>query len=235
MEYVASLSGGKDSSAMVLRLIEENKPLTKCVFYDTGAEFNAIYNVIDRFKPVLSDYGCELVILKPDRPFFLDMFAKPVCKGKPNEHYGYEWCGGITRWGTTHKQQKINKYLKSLNDEYIQYIGIAFDEQQRIKEENNKTYPLVEWEMTESDCLEYCRSKDFDWLEGNVDLYDVLSRVSCWCCANKNLKELEAMYKHLPDYWDLLKGLQSRIDRPFRRDGKTIFDLEDKFKDKEKK
>lgn len=89
--------------------------------------------------------------------------------------------------------------------------------------------------MTESDCLEYCRSKDFDWLEGNVDLYDVLSRVSCWCCANKNLKELEAMYKYLPDYWDLLKGLQSRIDRPFRRDGKTIFDLEDKFKDKEKK
>lgn len=37
------------------------------------------------------------------------------------------------------------------------------------------------------------------------------------------------MYRYLPEYWDLLKGLQSRIDRPFRRDGKTVFDLEERF------
>lgn len=26
-------------------------------------------------------------------------------------------------------------------------------------------------------------------------------RVSCFCCANKNLKELKAIYKFLPEYW----------------------------------
>lgn len=65
-----------------------------------------------------------------------------------------------------------------------------------------------------------------------MELYKVLDRVSCWCCSNKNLKELENMYLHLPRYWGLLKGLQSRIERPFRRNGETIFDLERRFEAK---
>lgn len=37
--HVASFSGGKDSTAMVLRLIEEGTPLDEIVFFDTGWEF----------------------------------------------------------------------------------------------------------------------------------------------------------------------------------------------------
>ena len=40
--YIASVSFGKDSLAMLLRLIEENKPLDEVVLYDTGMEFEAI-------------------------------------------------------------------------------------------------------------------------------------------------------------------------------------------------
>ena len=43
--YMASVSWGKDSLAMLLRLIYENKPLNEVVFFDTGMEFQAIYNV----------------------------------------------------------------------------------------------------------------------------------------------------------------------------------------------
>ena len=45
MKYFASISFGKDSLAMLLRLIEENKPLDEVVFYDTGMEFECIYNL----------------------------------------------------------------------------------------------------------------------------------------------------------------------------------------------
>ena len=55
MYYIASCSFGKDSLAMVLRLIEENKPLDEVVFYDTGMEFQAIYNVRDRLLPLLAE------------------------------------------------------------------------------------------------------------------------------------------------------------------------------------
>ena len=228
MEYVASLSCGKDSLAMVLRLMEEQKPLTKCVFYDTGVEFEAIYNNLEKIHPILKEYGCELVVLEPKQHFLLSMLAKPVCKGKENEHYGYDWCGGRARWGTEHKMATINTYLKTLGV-YKQYVGIAVDEPQRARFDNETIYPLIAWNMTEADCLEFCKVRGWNWRERDIDLYDILDRVSCWCCANKNMKELKNMYLFLPEYWDLLKGLQSRVDRPFRRDGKTIFDLEKEF------
>ena len=85
--------------------------------------------------------------------------------------------------------------------------------------------------MTESDCLKYCRSKGIKWEENGIDLYDILDRVSCWCCANKNKKELYAYYKYLPEYWARLKDLQHKIGRPFNR--QTIDELEEEFKKKE--
>lgn len=41
MKYVASVSFGKDSLAMLLKLIEFKYPLDEVVFYDTGMEFQA--------------------------------------------------------------------------------------------------------------------------------------------------------------------------------------------------
>ena len=43
VRHVASFSGGKDSTAMVLRLIEEDWPLDEIVFFDTGWEFPQMY------------------------------------------------------------------------------------------------------------------------------------------------------------------------------------------------
>lgn len=214
---------------MVLRLLQFGYPLTHCIFYDTGMEFKAIYRMLDKIKPMLEDYGCKLVLLRPENDFLVDMLLRPVCAGKCNEHYGYDWCGGTCRWRTSDKVADINAYLSTLGD-YVQYIGIAADEPERIRQERNKVYPLIEWQMTEKDCLSYCYENGFFWEENGVRLYDILDRVSCWCCKNKNLNELRNIYHYLPDYWGLLKGLQSRIDRPFRSDGASIFDLEERFK-----
>ena len=68
------------------------------------------------------------------------------------------------------------------------------------------------------------------WEENGFRLYDILDRVSCWCCANKNLKELRNIYTHLPDYWDRLKDIQSKTNRPMKGEGKSVFDLEERFK-----
>lgn len=40
--YVVSLSGGKDSTAMLLRLLEEGRPVDEIVFCDTGWEYPEI-------------------------------------------------------------------------------------------------------------------------------------------------------------------------------------------------
>lgn len=230
MKHIASVSFGKDSLAMLLRLIEEKKPLDEVVFYDTGMEFQAIYNIKDRIKTLLASKGIKFTELKPKCNFCYKMFDLVVNKGKPNEHKGYSWCGGRCRWGTTEKLQTIEKYCKGC----VEYIGIAFDEKKRIEKERkgNKVMPLVEWGMTEKDCLEYCYKKGYFWQEDGVELYNILDRVSCWCCANKNLKELRNYYKYLPKYWGRLKELQKRTERPFKSKY-SIFDLEEKFKEEQ--
>lgn len=120
------------------------------------------------------------------------------------------------------------------NEEITEYIGIAADEPERINDNYKKiiikVYPLVDWRMTENDCLTYCYDHGWDWNENGVELYSVLDRVSCWCCQNKNLRELKNIYMYLPEYWQRLRGLQSRIDIPMKGEGKSVFQLEDRFK-----
>lgn len=186
MKYIASVSFGKDSLAMLLKLLELKKPLDEVVFYDTGMEFNAIYKIIEQIKPMLEQKNVKFTILKPRYSFYYNMFERIFNKGKSNEHKGYSWCGGHCRWGTGEKLQILNKHCRNA----VVYIGIAYDETKRLAKERkgNKQFPLVELKMTEKDCLKYCYEKGFKWDENGIELYSILDRVSCWCCANKNLK-----------------------------------------------
>ena len=235
MHYLASVSWGKDSLAMLLRLINENKPLDEVVFYDTGMEFQAIYNTRDKALPLLKSHGVQYTELHPDNPFLYDMIERPV---KGRDGTGCGWCGGLCRWGTSYKCAAIDKYKRQYND-IVEYIGIAADENSRIK---NKVYPLVSWGMTEADCLKYCYSRGYEWIEdggaGSVRLYDVLDRVSCWCCCNKNIKELRNIYRFLPEYWQKLRYLQSALERPmkgyYKGQPKGVFELEARFSKEEK-
>ena len=113
--YIASCSCGKDSLAMVLKLIFDHKPLDEIVFYDTGMEFMAIYKNWYALKSFAEAFGIKCTVLKPKCPFEFKMFDKPVNVGKPNEHKGYSWCGGRCRWGTTEKLTALDRYCEEKN------------------------------------------------------------------------------------------------------------------------
>lgn len=206
---IVSVSFGKDSLAMLLKLLELKHPIDEVVFVDTGMEFQAIYDIEKRIKKLLEQRDIKYTRLTFDKPFEYYMFEHKTKSGKQ----GYSWCGGVCRWGTTMKLNLLNKYCKNA----IQLVGIAIDEPHRIKDEPNKIYPLVDLKMTEKDCLEYCYSKGFYWEENGVRLYDILDRVSCWCCANKNLKELTNYQKYLPNYWNKILELQNKTDRLMKK------------------
>lgn len=215
MRYIASVSFGKDSLAMLLILLEKQCQVDEVIFYDTGMEFQAIYNTRDRIKIMLEEMNIKYTELKPKTSFLHKMLDIEVHKQDGSIQLGYGLCGGRCRWGTTEKNKTIEKYLKeNYGQDYKEYIGIALDETKRIEKERNehKLVPLVGWKMTEKDCLEYCYSKGFYWEENEIKLYDVLDRVSCWCCANKNKKELENMRLYLSEYYlkyiDLLKKIK---------------------------
>ena len=216
MKYIASVSFGKDSLAMLLLLIEKQYRLDEVAFYDTGMEFETIYDIRDKVKELLEKRGIKYTELKPKEPFLYKMLEKEVHKRDGSIQKGYGLCGGKCRWGTTDKNKAIEKYLKEqYGQDYKEYIGIAADETRRIEKERSeyKLMPLVDWNMTEQDCLEYCYQQGYEWKENGIRLYDILDRVSCWCCANKNKKELENMFRYLPEYYlknvELLKQIRN--------------------------
>lgn len=232
--YIASVSWGKDSLAMLLRLIAENRPLDEVVFFDTGMEFQAIYSTRDAVLPLLKEKGIGYTEIRPAQPFLYTMLHKPV---RGRERTGYGWCGGRCRWGTTEKLKLLDRY--ACHKEATVYIGIAADEPQRLHRlEEYKVAPLVTlWGMNEAECLQYCYAQGYQWLEdggnGLIQLYDVLDRVSCWCCCNKNLKELKNIYRLLPDYWQKLKYLQFCQERPmkgfYKGQPRGVMELEERF------
>lgn len=86
--------------------------------------------------------------------------------------------------------------------------------------------------------MRYCYERGYSWEENGIELYDILDRVSCWCCSNKNRKELKNIYRYLPEYWERLKDLQSKLDRPMKNfhdwqnygEYGNLFDMEAVFK-----
>lgn len=231
--HIASVSWGKDSLAMLLLLIEKGWPLDEVVFYDTGMEFQAIYDTQDRMLPQLPQLGIRYTKLEPGNPFLYDMLERQVQSRQKGAHRGYGWCGGLCRWGTTEKLKAIDRYAEALGAEV--YIGIAADETPRLakKKKPYKLHPLAVWGVTEAAALARCYESGFFWEESGVRLYDILDRVSCWCCCNKNLRELRNVYSYLPEYWERLKDLQRKIDRPMKGwyNGlpRGVFELEQRF------
>lgn len=215
-KHIYSVSFGKDSLAMLLMAIDKGLPIDEVVFFNIGVEFDAIYTVRDMVLPILAQQGIKYTELDIDRPFYWYMFEKPVCKKDTNivHKYGYGWCGGNCRWGTTLKLRALKNYIGNNWD----YVGIASDETDRIEKERreNKILPLVEMGITGAQALQYCYDRGIYWEQNGIRLYEILDRISCRICRNKNLKELRNIKQYLPDVWTELLDLQTRIPVPFK-------------------
>lgn len=224
--YIVSFSGGKDSTAMLLKLIEENRPIDEIIFIDTGLEFDEMYEHIKKVEEFINR---KITILKSDKTFEYYAFEHILTKGKNKGQKGYGFPSPRVRWCNSKLKIDIfNNYVKGKVN-VKRYIGIAFDEQERIKEDDDKIYPLVEWKMSEKDCLKYCLEKGFNW----NGLYRIFNRVSCWCCPLQSLSELRNLKMFFPEKWEKLKKWQELTNSPFRVDY-SVFDLEKRFNLEEK-
>ena len=225
--YVASFSGGKDSTAMVLHLIELGEQIDEVIFCDTYKEFPGMYRHIEKVKTIIENAGIKFTTLQSEKSFDHLMFDEVTNKGT----HGRAWPNFKTRWCTGElKKDIVRKYFKSRKKEYsvIQYVGLAADEGHRlnraINQQEHKRHTLVEWGWTEADCLQYCYDHGYTW-EG---LYEIFNRVSCWCCPLKPLEELRKLRKHCPELWEELKDMDKRAWNQFRADY-SVEDLEKRF------
>ena len=238
---VVSFSGGKDSTALLIRMLESGMPVDIILYNDTGLEFPEMEDHISKVEQYIKRYtDVGITRIKPEHPFEFYFYDVPIHHRKQTEfnkrlgtdsHNGFSWPGPKMRWCTDRlKTRPRTKFLREYRNEYniIEYVGIAADEEYRLRRKINKRenmrYPLVEWGMTEADCLQYCYDRGFDW----SGLYEKFSRVSCWCCPLQSLPELRVLYHEFPDLWQKLKEMDNLTYGQFRIDY-SVTDLEKRF------
>lgn len=237
--WVLSLSGGKDSTALGLEWLKRRQqepaayPLNEVIYCDTGMEFPAMVEHINRLEQIFTGAGIKFTRLKNEKSFEYFMFEHQPKRRNPalKDKSGWSWPEPRARWCTVELKTRVfNKYLKDLRSQHtiIQLIGLAADEQARLKRKHNQNpehrQPLAEWGWTESDCLNYCYKAGFDW----GGLYEIFHRVSCWCCPLQSLDELRKLRKNFPDLWTRLLDMEHRTWRTFRADY-TVDQLEIRF------
>lgn len=217
MYQTVSLSGGKDSTAMLLMMLERGEQVDEVITFDFGMEFPEMYAHIDKLE---RDTGLTFTKLTPPRDFEYYMFDRVRKRGKFIGMPGWGWPRPNARWCTKVKTKTIDDHLKGI-DGLVQCVGIAADEPKRVRD---KRYPLVEWGITESQALAYCKARGYDW----GGLYEYRHRVSCWCCPLGSIDNFRQLRKHHPELWQRLCDMDARAWNTFRLDY-TVKRLEERF------
>jgi 3'-phosphoadenosine 5'-phosphosulfate sulfotransferase (PAPS reductase)/FAD synthetase len=198
MKYVLSFSGGKDSTALLIKIIENKLPLDDIVYFD--CEDFEFPEMTEHIKLVEKTFDIKIHRLHPRKPF---------------KQYLHElgWATPQLRWCTNEKINAIRRYTRKYRP-LTQYIGYASDETMRInratKKNNDRkrdyniyySFPLVDIGITEQQALEICKSYGFNW----GGLYDIRKRVSCYCCPLQKKSDIDILKNTHPKlYCNILK------------------------------
>ncbi len=229
MKHIVSFSGGKDSTSMLIRMIEEGMSIDDIVFINVmatptiGGELPEMYEYINKVEKYI---GRKITIV-PSLKNFDDVFHQVFQIGKRvGTIYGFPntigaWCNSRL------KIQTINRHYK-IYGKHIRYLGLAFDEPNRLARlAPDFRAPLAEWSMTEQDCINFLEDR------GILNpLYQKFRRLGCWFCPRQNLDSLRVLRRDYPKYWNMMLEWDKESPITFRPTD-TAHDLERRFNKEE--
>lgn len=239
MKYVASCSFGKDSLASLVLAIIHGEPLNEAVYCEVMFDVNISGEVpehrdfiYERAIPFLEKNGVAVKILRADMTYlqsFYRVLKKGASAGKLN---GWPLCGKCCIQRDC-KLPPIHAYKKTLGTDVVQYIGIAYDEQERLARLDGATSVslLEKYQKTERDAVEICK-----YVGLYSPIYEFAPRNGCFFCPNAKMRELRHLYDHHPDLWARLLQCQAApnkatelFNREYRFDEiDALFKFEDK-------
>jgi 3'-phosphoadenosine 5'-phosphosulfate sulfotransferase (PAPS reductase)/FAD synthetase len=213
MKNIALYSGGKDSTAMLILIKQNQLELDEIVYADVGSwMWPGVDEHLEKVEKYVGMSITHIDISKKIQEGFKKWgFASPLVR----------WCTGL-------KRDNINKYLGKYKNGLTQYVGMAADELHRTNNKRYKKgiirYPLIDYSYTEKKALELCYAEGFDF--GGV--YKQRSRYNCWCCPLQKLNELRILFKYYPELWQKMREMQWESPNDFRQ-GETVFSLEHRW------
>ena len=164
MKYIASWSGGKDSTASIILAHEHNEPLDLIIFSEVMFDKNISGELpehIDFIKhraiPIFKSWGYEVKILHSDKTY-MDCFHHRTVRGKSiGMKKGFVMSGHCDVQRDC-KLRPIKRFWNGKED-FTQYIGIAIDEpvrMERIVNAGNKISLLEKYGYTEQMAFNLC-------------------------------------------------------------------------------
>lgn len=239
MRYIASLSYGKDSIAMLETIRLLGYPLDEIIHVEIWATDTVSANLpeMQAFKAhadriIKKRYGLDVQHVcaryqDGSKVTFEREFYKVPYRRKKKKYEGLilGWPMVTGRWCL--RALKLEALPKS-DPDVVQYVGIAADETKRIGNANNskRSLPLVDIGWTEADAMQWCHEHD---LVSPVYQGGIRSRDGCFFCPMQGLNSLRNLRRKYPDLWSLM--LKWDVDSPvtFGSDGRTLHDYDKRF------
>ena len=230
MAYIASLSYGKDSMAMLEAIRLLGLPLDRIVTVSEWAtdDMRAVLPEVVEFEQkadewILDRYGIEVEHVRSPHTFE-SLFYLPMSRHsrRAGQIRGWPFQGGC--W--VQSFLKFEPFRKAIRPEDVSYIGIAANEAPRIAhhaQRENVRMPLVELGWDEEKCMQH--GKACGMLSPT---YTGFARDGCWFCMNQHVDRLRQLRREHPDLW--ARMLQWDHDSPVRfKEHYTIEMLEIRF------
>jgi 3'-phosphoadenosine 5'-phosphosulfate sulfotransferase (PAPS reductase)/FAD synthetase len=225
---IVCLSGGKDSTALLLMMLDLGIPVHKVLYADVGepAEFSEMRLYI---KKVEEFTGIPITTVRNKEKTAESIFYGTFIRGtRVGQMRGFPPTVGTA---CDFRRDLKAKPLKDASGQGNHvYIGIAADESHRSRcmeyaqGKNTYHFPLVDWGITEAECMAYLRQRGL-----YNSLYDYFNRMGCFWCPKQPIPSLRSLWRYFPFYWQQLRRMERECDRPFKC-GYPAWELERRFK-----
>lgn len=200
MNHIVALSGGKDSTALALRLAEVEPRLYQFCITPTGRELPAMHEHWGKLACLL-----QSPIIRIPAPSLLDKIK--AYQALPN--FRMRWC---TR---EIKIEPFIKYAASLAPATC-YVGIRADEVQGDDARHGTDWngiqgvsqdlPLVRWGWGISKVSQYLADRSIH----------IPDRTDCDCCFHQRISEWWRLWRDHPNRWQELEALEIWTGHTFR-------------------
>ncbi len=217
--HIISLGAGVQSSTMALMAAAGDiTPMPKCaIFADTQDEPASVYEWLDWLEkqlpfPVhrvtagrLSDAATNIKVSKTGNKY--------IETGLPVMTLDSAMYSGMAQRQCTQnfKIIPIRRFLKSLRQPVVQWIGISLDEAHRMKPSRDKwcvnRWPLIDARMNRNDCLIWMANAD----------HPTPPRSACIYCPYKSDSEWRRLRSDSPGEFEAAAKIEDRLQSAFRQ------------------